>query len=122
MRKCIFNTQEYKEHKVQRVGIAWAEDKGYIRHGVVGGILDHGPMYSKNVCHLVSRVSGRKIRVRYRPELHPLMCAHMGQRCMITGTRYYDITGKLDSMDAEAIDRNEMPYITKADHIISANS
>ena len=108
MRKLIYSTEENKEQNIAHSGIPKAEGRGYVRFGIVGGILDHDPMNSNNVCYLASRVTGRKIKVRYHSELHPQMCNHMGQRVMITGLRYYDMRGKLDSMDAEIIEHNDM--------------
>src|SRR5438045_4169759 len=110
MKKCIFSQQNNKKYKVKRLGIPWKEDKDYMRHGIIGGILAHGPANWKNACYLVSSVSGRKIRVRYHEDLHWAISLHIGERVMIIGDRYYDLSGKLVSMDAVSIVRNEMVW------------
>ena len=107
MRKCIINEDNNKKQKAQRVSIPWGDKMSYVRYGIVGGILENDPKESKNVCYLTSRVSGRKIRIRYGPVLHENMSSLFGERVMITGLRYYTKDGKLDSMDAESIEKNE---------------
>ena len=109
MKKHIFDKNTTKKHKIERNGICWANDKGYIRYGMVGGILDHDPEDRENHCCLISGATGRRVKVRYPDTLHHRICAYIGRRIIITGKRHYSHEGKLEWMYAEIIGLNERP-------------
>ena len=119
MKKHIFNTNTTNKHKIKRNGIRWANDKGYIRYGMVGGILDHDPEVRDNHCSLISGSSGRKIAVRYPAALHHRICAYIGKRIIISGKRHYTLDGKLEWMDAKIIGLNELHPRSHTQHRLS---
>jgi len=107
MKNHIFNKNTTNKHKIKRNGIRWVNNKGYVRYGMVGGILDHDPEGRDNLCTLISGATGRRIKVRYPDELHRRICAYIGKRIVITGRRHYNLDGTLEWMDAVIIGLNE---------------